>query len=272
VRSARTLEPRSATEAWTPLVSSLLPTLSVRVRGWTVLKNHDHLPAVTGDIDTCLAPERWDDFVDALAGALEPWGGHEIVTCDHYVGVRLVFVARVTGPTRSPTALEIDLADGVWWKGSRLVAADAIADEAVADPRGFRRSADGWEAAVLLTRSAMRRDGALRTGVVDARRIREKATADAEGFRTAMSRLHGPSGADAAERFLSDRWTAWVGLGLRRHLSGTDRAGWPMRTAAFARRKAMRHWRGLPREVGDDPERWLERVGRGHACRRVESR
>lgn len=251
-------------------MSSLLPTLSARVAGWTVLKNHEQLPVVTGDIDTCLAPERWDDLVDGLADVLQPWGTCGIVVCDHYMGVRLLFVASMTGLVPSQTALEIDLADGVWWKGTRLAPASSVVDDAVWDPRGFRRSADGWEAAVLLTRSAVRRDGGLRAAVVVARRIREKAAADGDGFRTAMVRLHGPQGAAAAERFMSDRWSSRVGRELLRHRMTRDPLGWPARSVAFARRKAMRHWRGLPREIGRDPERWLKRIGRGHPCRLVD--
>jgi hypothetical protein len=194
---------------------------------------------------------------------------YAIVTCDHYLGVRLVFVAAMAARSRPSHALELDLADGVWWRGTRLAYASRIVDGAVPDPRGFWRSRDGWEAAVLLTRSALHRGGGLRSEVVDGRRIRDKASADIEGFREAMSALHGPSGGVAAERFLNDRWTAPTGRMLARHRMRRDPVGWPARSVAFARRKAMGHWRGLPREIGDDPQRWLERVSRGHPCRRV---
>jgi hypothetical protein len=36
------------------------------------------------------------------------------------------------------------------------------------------------------------------------------------------------------------------------------------RAICFLRRKAGRHWRGLPRNVPDSTTHWLARVSRGH--------
>lgn len=269
MRTSQPLDTRQPPEGWAPVVSSLLPALADRVAGWAVLKNHEPLPAVSGDIDTCLVRARWDDFLRALADELRPWGGHTIVACDHYLGVRLVFVASTVPGDRSGACLEVDLADGVWWKGRRLAPASAILAAAVKDPRGFLRASAGWEAAVLLTLSALDRTGRLREEVVASRRIREKASEDPVGFVAAMTTFHGRAGAVGAERFLDDRWIAGAGLAVIRHRMGSDPFAWGSRPAAFARRKAMSHWRGLPRTVGDDPEPWLARVGRGHLCLEV---
>lgn len=260
----------STSGTWTPVVASLLPTLSVRLPGWVVLKNHERLPEVSGDIDTCLDRHRWDDFTRTLADVVRSWGPHAIVACDHYVGVRLLFVASMVSGDRTARCLEIDLADGIWWRGTHLAPASAIAAFAVPDRRGFLRTTDGWEAAVVLTLSGLGRTGALRESTVRSRRVRERASGDRAGFVAAMAALHGRAGAVGAERFLEDRWGVSTGLGLVLHRMGADPLDGPSRAVAFARRKAMSHWRGLPRTVGDDPERWLRRVARGHASLEVQ--
>jgi hypothetical protein len=240
---------------WTPVVRSTLPLLTAQLPEWAVLKNHAELPNVTGDIDLCVPRARWDAFVDAYLQALAANGAHAVVACDHFLGVRLLFAVALDADCRH--ALELDLADGVWWKGTRLLGGAELLEHAVADPRGFRRLPAGFEAAYQLTVNG------------GSAPVRAKAAADADGFRRAMRALHGATGARAAEGFLAGRPLAWGGMPLVARRLRRASAAPLARPAAFARRKLSAHWRGLPRRVDGSTDAWLERVARGHRCQVV---
>jgi hypothetical protein len=171
--------------------------------------------------------------------------------------VRLVFA--VTLDAEWKRALELDLADGVWWKGTQLCAGGEWLEHAIDDPRGFRRLPGGFEAAYQLTVNLLP-EGAKRAAV------HAKAAGDPDRFRQAMRVLHGEAGTRVAERFLAGRLAGWtvVPLTARRMLRGT--AAPLARPAAFARRKASAHWRGLPRQIDGSTTRWLERVAHRHPC------
>jgi hypothetical protein len=242
--------------SWVPVVRSTLPLLTAQLPDWAVLKNHAELPNVTGDIDLCVPRARWDAFVDAYQQALGAIGTYAVVSCDHFLGVRLVFAVPLHH--ECVQALEVDLADGVWWKGTRLLKAAQLLEHAIDDARGFRRLPGGFEAAYQLTVNVLPRGGEKRDAVY------AKATVDADRFCQAMRALHGVAGGRAAERFLAGELPTWRGLPLtaRRMLRGM--ASPLARPASFARRKASGHWRGLPRRVDGSTAAWLERVGRGH--------
>lgn len=240
---------------WASVVRSTLPLLTAQLSEWAVLKNHAELPNVTGDIDLCVPRARWDTFVDAYLQALAANGAHAVVTCDHFLGVRLVFAVALDGECLH--ALELDLADGVWWKGTRLLGGAELLEHAIGDPRGFRRLPEGFEAAYQLTVNG------------SSAPVRARATADADRFRRAMRILHGAAGARAAERFLAGRSSAWSGLPLVARRMRRASASPLARPAAFARRKASAHWRGLPRRIDSSTGAWLERVARGHPCQVV---
>ncbi len=252
---------------WTTAVAVLLAELSRRIPEWAVLKNHERLPMVTGDIDACAPRARWDDVLSCVLDVLGQRGRHVVVICDHYLGVRLLFAARLDHP--SGRALEMDLADGLWWKGHQLLPARSLLEHATWDTREFRRLTAGAEAAVLLTLSGMRRSGGLAAGTSAVVRAREKARMEPYTFVEVMAAAHGIAGRRAARRFLRGAWSTPTGAALvgRRALRGPAAA--VRRVVAFGGRKVAGHWRGgLPRAVGGDPGRWLERVGTAHTCLR----
>jgi hypothetical protein len=136
-------------DIWAPLVERLLPLLSTEVREWAVLKNHARLPVVTGDIDLCVPRERWDAFVEAYLSALEAAGSFAVITCDHYLDARFTFAIPLEG--QASRALQIDLMDGLCWRGTRLLSA--------ADMPTSRRSTTQWRRCTVV--SVPWRDAAL---------------------------------------------------------------------------------------------------------------
>jgi hypothetical protein len=259
----------SVSDIWTPLVQRLLPMLSSQVPDWAVLKNHARLPVVTGDIDLCIPRCRWDAFVDAYLAALATTGSYAVVICDHYIGARFTFAVPLDGPI--DRALQIDLMDGICWKGTRLLSATEMLVNCVWDERGFRRVTTGLEAAVQLTCNALGHAGALRPDVVRAKGIRKKALANIDLFHDAMLAMHGRAGRWAAQRFVDDRWWCPVGLLLtfRRMLMATRHPF--ARSITFMRRKARAHYRGFPRHVPAARSAWLRQVSRGHRLHVVGS-
>ena len=252
---------------WAPLVERLLPQLSRQEPAWAVLKNHAALPVVTGDIDLCVPRSRWDAFLDAYLSALETVGSFAVVVCDHYLDARFTFALPLDRPARR--ALQIDLMDGLGWKGARLLPAMALLPDCRWGERGFRRVTTGLEAAVQLTCNALGRAGNLRPEVVRAKDVRAKALADSGPFHDAMVAMHGRVGGWAARRFVAGEWRWWVGLLIiaRRMLRLRPRL--LARTSRFLRRKAMAHYRGFPREVHGTASAWLRRASRGHALHLV---
>src|SRR4029453_6081679 len=148
--------------SWTPAVERLLSDLAQGPWPWAVMKNHEQLPVVVGDIDLCLAREHWNAVPRALSGSLDPPGPFKIVSCDHFLGVRLIFIVPGSGPVPERRALEIDLADGVWWKGTPLCPADRVIEGFVTYQEGdpAPHTNVGFQAALRLTVAAIRRDGA----------------------------------------------------------------------------------------------------------------
>src|SRR5919109_5368740 len=178
---------------WTRVVARILPDMRREVSRWTVLKNHDSLPTVPGDIDLCLHRSDWELFTQHLGKALSQCGNFMMLVCDHYLGVRLVFVV----PTDRPyvdSALELDLADGIWWKGHQLVEAAEIVRAGLDDPRGFKGAPPGTEAGFHLTIQVLDRFGRLRQGARPFQRLDDLAHQDPFGFCAAMERMHGPIG------------------------------------------------------------------------------
>lgn len=252
------------TRSWTDTVAVLLPTLSERMPDWTVLKNHERLPEVTGDIDLCLDRSRRDAFTRELVDLLRSEGDFSVVWCDHFPDLRLVFVIDNDLPAGQGSALELDLADGVWWKGRRLMAASEVVRRATKDPRGFRCASPGTEAAFHLTVESLSRWGRLRTTARHFPRIKELAERDEEAFVDAMHRMHGAIGRRVARRFLGGAWSpldGWLVV-VRRIARGP--AGFLRRGTSWLRRRRMGHWRGLPRTMPHGAEEWLARVGPGH--------
>jgi hypothetical protein len=249
-------------DGWTPLVERLLPLLSRQVPEWAVLKNHARLPVVTGDIDLCVPRSWWDTFVDAYLSALAATGSFAVVVCDHYIGVRFTFAVPLDGSVDH--ALEIDLADGVKWKGTRLLSAADTLVGCVLDERGFRRVSTGIEAAYQLTCNAVRHGGGLAEDVIQAKAIRTKALADVDTFHRAMVSMHGWAGGWAARRFVADEWRFGLGTLLTTRRMARAAKHPLARPAALAQRKARAHWRGLPRPVEGTPSAWLRRASRGH--------
>lgn len=229
---------------------------------WAVLKNHARLPVVTGDIDLCVPPSRWDAFLDAYLSALASAGSYAVVVCDHHSGVRVTLAVPLD--TRVDHVLQIDLMDGIRWKGTLLLSAADMLANCMRDMRGFRRMPAGVEAAHQLTSEAIRRGGGLASDRIAAKAIRQKALADPVTFDRTMLVLHGRPGGWAARRFITNEWQCWVGLLLtsRRMLRALRH---PLtRSVTFARRKAQAHWRGVPRRVDGSSVAWLQRVSRGH--------
>lgn len=251
-------------EAWSGIVAHLLPELTERVPGWVVLKNHEGLPEVTGDIDLCVDRSRWDSFTDQALRVLSRLGDFSVVCCDHFPDLRLVFVVDIGRSSASASALELDLVDGIWWKGHRLLPAPEVAALAHDDRRGFRYASPGTEAAFHLTVESLGRLGSLKTAARHFSRIRDLAGQDEEGFLHAMERMHGRAGARAARHFMAGTWGPIEGWLLIARRIGRGPSGLYRRAAHWIGRKALRHWRGLPRDVAHGTEEWLARVGRGH--------
>jgi hypothetical protein len=250
--------------SWTPVVVRLLDDLSQGPWPWAVMKNHDQLPVVVGDIDLCLARQHWNAFTRAIGISLESMDSFKIVSCDHFLGVRLIFIVPSSGPVPERRALEIDLADGVWWKGTLLCPADRVVQDFVnyqkEDPAPHTNV--GFQAALRLTVSAIRRDGTLDQDEIERKQVVVRAHDEPEIFVRAMGVFHGPSGETAAQAILRGGWTAATG---RKLIAGRmRRSPLPHRRAIwFLRRKAGRHWRGLPRYVPSTAQ-WLARISRGH--------
>jgi hypothetical protein len=251
-------------DSWTPIVERLLTELCSGPAHWAVMKNHERLPLLFGDIDLCLGKEHWDAFTSAIAVSLAAMGSFKLISCDHFLGVRLIFVVPDSDPPPEQKALEIDLADGVWWKGTPLCSADRVVSEFVSLSGSLApHTREGFQAALSLTVSGISRGGTLDGKAVHRRDVSSKARQEPEVFIAAMEGFHGAAGKRAAEAFIHDEWTAATGLGLiaRR----MRRSAIPLvRTAYFCRRKATGHWRGLPRDVPDSTAAWLTRTVRGH--------
>jgi hypothetical protein len=252
--------------SWTPIAEHLLTDLGGGPWPWAVLKNHEHLPVVLGDMDLCVAARHHDAFTRAIASSLRPMGTLRMIHCDHFLGVRLIFVVPAVGAAPGNRALELDLADGVWWKGTPLCSAERIISDFVVrsgdDPAPHTRV--GFQAALSLTVSGIRRDGSLDTRLVQRRGLRPRAENESEVFVAAMELLHGEAGVSGARAFLSGEWTA--AAGLRIIARRTKRSAIPPypRLTHFVSRKIHRHWRGLPRVVSGSTDDWISRISRGH--------
>lgn len=257
-----------AASTWTETVGVLLPELSERMPDWVVLKNHERLPEVTGDVDLCVDRRRWEAFTEHLLGVLSRLGNFSVVWCDHYPDLRVVLVVDTSSSPRR-SALELDLADGIWWKGHRLLDASEVLDRASPDLRGFRCASPGTEAAFHLTVESLTRTGGLKTSARHFPRIQGLALRDEEVFVGAMGGMHGAAGRRAARRFLEGTWGTLDGLLLVARRIARGPTGFLRRAASWVRRRRMRHWRGLPREIPEGTNEWLARVGPGHRVVRV---
>jgi hypothetical protein len=194
--------------------------------------------------------------------ALAESGSYAVVICDHYIGMRSTFAIPLDCPVNR--VLEIDLADGITWRGTYLLPAAELLMNSIWDERGFRRVPTGMEAAYQLTCNALRHGGGLERDIVGAKAIREKALDDFDIFQAVMLAMHGSPGELAARRFVRDEWQPSVGLLLTGHRI-LRAARYPLaRPTAVARRKAMIHWREFPRRVEESPAAWLRRASRGH--------
>jgi hypothetical protein len=251
--------------SWTPVVERLLRDFDQGPWRWTVMKNHEQLPVVVGDVDLCLAREQWNPFTQAIGISLDSMGTFKIVSCDHFIGVRLIFIVPGSGPVPERRALELDLADGVWWKGTLLCPANRVIQDFVTYQEGepAPHTSAGFQAALKLTISAIRRQGTLDRDEIERKQVMVKARDEPEIFVRAMEVFHGPAGVRAAQAILCGGWTAATG---RRLIVGRmKRSPLPHRRAVcFLRRKTGRHWRGLPRYVPDSTAQWLARISRGH--------
>jgi hypothetical protein len=244
------------------LAASILRNLPQPGQAWAVLKNHDGLPHVSGDIDLCAGRGDWSRVTGAIKEQAHELGKHVVVACDHYLGVRLNFVVPVS---RQPVeVLEIDLADGIWWKGAQLLSAEMALRTAEEGRHGYPVVSRGVEAAFLLTVHALGRAGELDQAVVASKGVLWKAQRDEPEFLRTMALLHGQSGVEAATAFLSGRWRGSHGIRLivgrwRRATRHPAR-----RSAAFLQRKSIGHCRGVPRELGGSLDRWIDRIAPGH--------
>lgn len=250
-------------ESWTQLVAAVLPRMRERMPEWAVLKNHESLPCVTGDVDLCVDHSQWNAFTYHLLDILSEFGDYAAVFCDHFVGVRLIFMVR-RNDSLSASVLEVDLADGIWWKGHRVLDARDVITLARDDPRGFRCATPGTEAAFHLTVETLGRLGSLKQTARHFRRTRELAGRDAKGFAASMTLMHGVIGADAARRFLEGSWNSFEGLLLIVRRMGRGPLGLYRRAIYWTSRRRHLHWRSLPRRVPHGIDEWLSRVGRGH--------
>jgi hypothetical protein len=251
--------------SWTPVVERLLYDLNHGPWSWAVMKNHEQLPVVVGDIDLCVAERQWNAFTQAIGMSVNSVDSFKIVSCDHFLGVRLIFIVPSSGPVPDRRALEIDLADGVWWKGTQLCPPDRVIQDFVnyKDANPAPHTNVGFQAALRLTVSAIRRDGTLDQEEIERKQVVVRAQDEPEIFVRAMGVLHGPLGETAAQAILRGGWTA--ATGRRLIASRMRRSPLPHRRAIyFLRRKAGRHWRGLPRYVPDSTAHWLARISRGH--------
>ncbi|MGH9319851.1 MAG: hypothetical protein ACRD3V_08165 [Vicinamibacteria bacterium] len=229
-----------------------------------MMKNHERLPVLFGDVDLCLGREHWDAFTDAIGASLEAIGSFKLIDCDHFLGVRLIFVVPSSEPAPEEKALEIDLADGVWWKGTPLCSAECVLSEFVASPETFApHTRVGFQAALGLTVSGITRAGALDREAIENRDVHAKAREEPVIFAAAMEAFHGAAGRPAAQAFIQGGWSPATGLTLIAHRM--RRSAIPFdRMVYLARRKAMGHWRGLPRRVPGSTADWLTRTVPGH--------
>jgi hypothetical protein len=251
--------------SWRPVAEPLLAALRTGPWPWAVMKNHEHLPNVPGDIDLCVAKEHWDAFTRGIVGSLNEIGIFGIVDCDHFVGVRLIFIVPAAGPAPEGKALEVDLADGVWWKGTLLCPPERILSAFVThvENGSVPHTRVGFQAALTVTVSGIGHDGVLHLQERKRGEVERKAWQEPETFARAMEVFHGPVGVTAAEAFLTGTWTAALGRSLI--ANRMKRSGFPRQRASnFIRRKMSRHWRGLPRNVSDPTTDWLARTSRGH--------
>jgi hypothetical protein len=244
------------------LAASILGNLPQPGRAWAVLKNHDDLPRISGDIDLCTGREDWSRVTGAIREQANELGKHAVVACDHYIGVRLNFIVPIS--RRPVEVLEIDLADGIWWKGTQLLSAEMALRTAEEGRHRHPVVSRGVEAAFLLTVHAIGRAGELDQAVVASKGVLWKAQHDEQGFVRTMALLHGASGVEAASAFLSGRWRARYGMALivgrwRRASRHPAR-----RSAAFLHRKAVGHCRGELRELRGSVDRWIDRIAPGH--------
>jgi hypothetical protein len=256
------VQPSEASGRRDRLAASILRNLPQPGQAWAVLKNHDGLPHVSGDIDLCAGRGDWSRVTGAIKEQADELGKHVAVACDHYLGVRLIFIVPIS--RRPVEVLEIDLADGIWWKGTQLLTAEMALRTAGQGRHGHPVVSRGVEAAFLLTVYAIGRAGELDQAVVASKGVLWKAQLDEQGFVRTMALLHGPSGVEAASAFLSGRWRARRGMALivgrwRRSTRHPAR-----RTAAFVHRKSVGHCRGVPRELGGSLDRWIDRIAPGH--------
>jgi hypothetical protein len=234
-----------------------------------VLKNHTRLPLVSGDIDVCIAPERWSSFLSAYLEALASRGRSAVVRCDHH----RERCSDSRSPRRATVArtLQIDLIDRIYWKGTQLLSAEDTLASSVEDPRGFRRVRTGTEAACQLTGNAIRRSGSLNSSVVHRKGILREGARRLGHARRHLRAMHGFIGKVAAERFPC-RCLGAVGrrsLAARRTVRGIPQltAGYGLRPSSAGSSTPLAR---LPRVVDGRPEVWLRRVARQHRYLIVE--
>jgi hypothetical protein len=256
---------------WSPLIQELLGRLSGSPVGWAVLKNHEALPRLDGDIDCAVPRNEWDGFTDEVV-RIGHAAGVGVAICEHWPGVRAHFFV----PREAPEgfiALEVAAFDSVWWRGRPIVTADDLIAQRFLDQRGFWRLRDGYEAGVLFLCNAMHFDGSRDEEAIAKRRILEKARADPKAFTSFLKRATGPLGARAGDIFLRGSWSRGMVALLELTsvlLALTHPLRFASRSSAKFRRRSGRMCalvtpRGPRREIGARGDEWLDLLARDHA-------
>jgi hypothetical protein len=253
--------------AWTSVAATVLERLAEDSADWMVLKHHERLPEVTGDIDLCVAREEWDRTLGVIAAALGDLGEFAITDCDHWPHVRLTFTTPLhigDVPTR---ILQIDLIDGVLWRGVQLAPATALlADHRIAGDPGEippARSSAGLRAALFLT-YAVQASGRLSAAALAAEGVEGLAREDPEGFVQAMRRCHGRVGTRSARHFLAGTWKRHEGLALHARRLLRQPADHLRLGRASIERRRRGHWRRISRDLPRGLSEWMSVHASGH--------
>jgi hypothetical protein len=254
--------------AWTPVAELILERLSRDVEQWMVLKHHDQLPEVSGDIDLCVPHTEWERTFAVIKSALDELGEFGITYCEHWPHARLMFIAPLPAGDAPARVLQIDFIDGVLWRGVQVAPATELlaGHRTESDVGGIRlpHSSAGLRAALFLTAYAVQASGRLSTEAVEAEGIVSLARADPDGFTRAMQTCHGRVGALAARRFLDGRWSRHLGLVLHaRRLLGrpVDHLGL---AEAGVTRRSRGHWRRISRDLPGGRAEWMSVHASGH--------
>ncbi len=254
--------------AWSPVAEAVLERLSADADHWMVLKHHERLPEVTGDIDLCVPRAEWDKTLEVIRAELGELGDFAITYCEHWPHARLMFIAPRHVGDEPMRILQIDLIDGVLWRGMQLAPAAALLSDhqTVSDAGGVRlpHSSSGLRAALFLTAYGIEGSGRLSGAVIEAKAVGALAREDPDGFITAMRKCHGRVGTLAARRFLADRWSRHQGLVLHtRRLLRRPVEHFRLARAAVERRRRG-HWRRLSRDLPGGLPEWLSVHAGGH--------